>query len=918
MGGDNAGSGTEIPGASSVEGTYMASPPASSKNPAWSHAKADADSRNGIICLHCGKKIGGGGITRLKYHLAGIPGQVESCRKVPKDVRRQMLKLVAEMRIKEERRNRTRHETRVGQNSRYDDSSDADLTMEGGSAGKFRTPRQRRSGCLSLEAVTGSEPNSDGLVAPEDMVEDGRDGSDAPDDLSHNAWSHAKTDADSRNAIICLHCGKKIGGGGITRLKYHLAGVPGQVESCRKVPKDVRRQMMELVDELRIKDERRHRTRNETRVGQNSRFDDSLDADLTMEGGSASQFRLSRKRRSGCLSPEAVIGSEPNSDGPVAPEDMVQNGRDGLDAPVDLSHNARIAMARWWYDVNIPFSAAKSPFYQPMVHAIASAGLSFKGPSYHDLRGPLLKHVADDIHEYLNDLKREWSVYGCSVIVDRQTNHGKGNIANFLVRCPRGTMFLKSVDTSTEEASLLAVFDQVVREVGPENIVQFITDIDATYKAAVNLLEERYGTFVWSPCAARCIDLMLENFADPRYFPMISETLSKARKITKFIYNHAWVLSLMRKDFTNGQDLCRPSITRYATHFLSLQCILKFEKELRQMVTSNKWVKSTYAKGSVGKEIAAIILKDVDFWAQCKHVAKVTEPLLRVLRLVDSNEKPSMGYLYDAMEKAKESIRKRMTHNACLYGPYVRVIDARLEKQLHSPLHAAGCFFNPSIYFSPSFKMQSIVSRGLMKTITSLVRDDETQDKVFLQLEEYKKSTGDFGLPIAIRQREKLNPVAWWENFGNGTLELQSLAIRVLSQCCSATGCERNWDVFEYLHSRKLNRLERSRLNDVVFVQYNLKLRERNLRKCRDAIDPISLDNIDVLDEWVSEEPSLLCRDDVNWESIDAPFAEPTSDVEELLAIEDGEETPVAAQSWSTAYDSYYCPHPDQDPFIYV
>jgi hypothetical protein len=46
-------------------------------------------------------------------------------------------------------------------------------------------------------------------------------------------------------------------------------------------------------------------------------------------------------------------------------------------------------------------------------------------------------------------------------------------------------VFLKSVDTSTENTDLLEIFDQVVREVGPENIVQFITDIDARYKAAV-------------------------------------------------------------------------------------------------------------------------------------------------------------------------------------------------------------------------------------------------------------------------------------------------------------------------------------------------------------------------------------------------------------------------------------------------
>ncbi|XP_066399708.1 uncharacterized protein [Miscanthus floridulus] len=699
------------------------------------------------------------------------------------------------------------------------------------------------------------------------------------------AWVHAKVDASSRNAIICLHCGKKIGGGGITRFKYHLAGVPGQVESCKKVPDDVKRQIIQQIDEKWRNEERRY----ETRDARSSRAKDSSDAIFSTEGGSESLFRPSRKRRTGYFPPQATTGSEPSSGAFMTAEDMVQHGVDGTEAPNDLLHEAIIAMARWWYDADVPFSAANSPFYQPMLEAIISSGLGFKGPSYHDLRNPLLKQIAEDIREYLDDLKKEWSLHGCSIIADRQKDYGEGSIINFLVYCPRGTLFLKSVDTSTEKSDLLEIFDQVIGEVGPQNIVQFITDIDARYKAAVKVLEERYGTFVWSPCAARCIDLMLENFADPRYFPMINETLGKARKITKFVYNHAWVLSLMRKEFTNGRDLCRPGISRFATHFLSLQSIVKFEKELRQMVTSNKWVKSTYAKGGVGKDVTAIIMKDVDFWAKSKHVVKVTEPLLRVLRLVDSNEKPSMGYLYDAMEKAKESIRARMMHKACLYGPYVRVIDARMEKQLHSPLHAAGCFFNPCIYFSPSFKMQSYAFRGLIKTITSLVPDDDVQDKIFLQLEEYKKSTGDFGLPIAIRQREKLNP-----------------------------GCERNWDTFKDLHSRKLSRLERSRLSDVVFVRYNLKLRERNQRKLKDAIDPISLDNIDVLDEWVSEEPSLLCRDDLNWESVDAPFAEPTLDNdEEFVAIDNGEEAPMAALSLPAA-DDLYCPQPDQDPYLYV
>ena len=131
---------------------------------------------------------------------------------------------------------------------------------------------------------------------------------------------------------------------------------------------------------------------------------------------------------------------------------------------------------------------------------------------------------------------------------------------------------------------------------------------------------------------------------------------------------------------------------------------------------------------------------------------------MRVLPLADSEEKAAMGYLYEAMDKAKETIKTRLTNRASQYRPYIWVIDARWDKQLHSPLHAACCFFNPGIYFRPSFSKQKEVTRGLLSIITRLVPDCDTQHLISGQLEEYKKATGDFGMPLAIRQKEKLNP----------------------------------------------------------------------------------------------------------------------------------------------------------------
>ncbi|XP_075659142.1 uncharacterized protein LOC142629024 [Castanea sativa] len=273
--------------------------------------------------------------------------------------------------------------------------------------------------------------------------------------------------------------------------------------------------------------------------------------------------------------------------------------------------------------------------------------------------------------------------------------------------------------------------------------------------------------------------------------------------------------------------------------------MLRFKKELRQIFTCDKWLSFPHAKTAVWKEISKIVLEDYSFWSQCKNK-------VRVLCLVDGDEKPTMGYFYEAMDKAKEEIKKRLKNKVSLHGHYIRVIDARWGKQFHSPLHAASCFLNLAIYFRPSFKRQNEVQRGLLSTLMRLVPDLDIQDKISSQLDEYKKSM-----------------VSWWKQFGLGAPDLQSFAIRVLSQCCSATGCERNWSAFEYVHSKKRNRLEHKRVNDLVFVHYNLRLQERN----KYALDPISLDNIDLMGDWVTEEPALLNPNDINWDCLNEPVA---------------------------------------------
>ena len=51
------------------------------------------------------------------------------------------------------------------------------------------------------------------------------------------------------------------------------------------------------------------------------------------------------------------------------------------------------------------------------------------------------------------------------------------------------------------------------------------------------------------------------------------------------------------------------------------------------MFTCDQWVEFRHARDVMGKEVAAIVLEDKEFWLQCQQIVKISEPLVRVLRL---------------------------------------------------------------------------------------------------------------------------------------------------------------------------------------------------------------------------------------------------------------------------------------------
>ncbi|KAG6480983.1 hypothetical protein ZIOFF_057574 [Zingiber officinale] len=256
----------------------------------------------------------------------------------------------------------------------------------------------------------------------------------------------------------------------------------------------------------------------------------------------------------------------------------------------------------------------------------------------------------------------------------------------------RRDMFLKSIDAShivSFADTLYELFKPVVEEVGERNVIQVMTNYTQIHVAAGNKLTETFPILFWTSCSSQCMEATLEDMSN-------------------------------------------------------------LKENLRAMVISAEWLDSSFSRMSAGVLIIELICS-LPFWSSCVAIIRITEPLLQVLKLVENNKKPAMGYIHLAIYQVKHRKKKELVWKAD-YMTYWEIIDWRWIRQLTCPLYAAAFFLNPR-FFIIQGDISNEISSGVLDCIEKLVPDANIQDKVQKALSLYKSSSGDFGRKMAIRAR---------------------------------------------------------------------------------------------------------------------------------------------------------------------
>ncbi|XP_040967898.1 uncharacterized protein [Gossypium hirsutum] len=602
-------------------------------------------------------------------------------------------------------------------------------------------------------------------------------------------WHFGTLVPNARGSIVCKLCGKVVKGG-ITRLKEHIAHKTGNVAPCPNVTGVIRESMMNVLKESNTKkiDKKRRKDeflsqlieeedehegfidevsaiRQATRESIQSQHEwhrreefrrstggwDNIYEEGRSSHGSAREHNRERTSKSILGESEFTLrGAIPelvrskSSKQPKVNDSFLKSFRRKIGE----------AVSKFIIYERLPFQLASSPWLYNLIQVATEVGQGVKLPTPYEVSDVYLESEYQRVHDWVNVLKTHWKELGATLMCDGWTNSlNQMHIINFLVYCSKGTIFWKSVDVSSVRSRdaefYYRLLDSVVEEIGENYIVQIVTDNEAAMKAAGKKLMLKRQHLYWTSCAAHCLDLCLEDIGKK---PSVAKVLDEVKKVTCFIYNHIWTVDLMKK-YTQGKQILRPALTRFATHFIQLEEITRQKQGLREMFNSKEFKESKWGKQKSGPAYEAKkIVLGKDFWKKANDLIKVYEPLVRVLRLVDSDEKPTMGFIYEAVDRAKRAIQQ----NCRYFTEYEKIIDNRWNF-MHSDLHSAGYFLNPQFQFGVEHSENVLIEtlEGTRSVIERLEPSMDTQVRMLLLFRDKHET---FGTPQAQRAWKQMNP----------------------------------------------------------------------------------------------------------------------------------------------------------------
>ncbi|XP_061345347.1 uncharacterized protein LOC133291156 [Gastrolobium bilobum] len=475
-------------------------------------------------------------------------------------------------------------------------------------------------------------------------------------------------------------------------------------------------------------------------------------------------------------------------------------------------------LVRFFFAEGLHANIINSPYFQEMIKAVAAFGPGYDPLSVHDLCGSFLSKEKERIDKYVSLVRESWPHTGCTLLCIGRSHGMLGSFqVNMFVSSPRALSFLKAVNVDNIDGagnSVVSILRDTVMEVGPTYVVQIISHLGhaRSYPESHAMLD--FPHIFLSPCSSHSVHILMEDIAELDWIRPIVLCAKEIEKCMTTFQNFSPCVFTQNLKGTSDSLFARIAPSSYV-----VQQIHELKQGLQEVVVREEWKQWKHNMPQDVGSIEAAILGE-DFWSRAHILLQICEPFIRLFASLNI-DRCVMGDVHEWRVQAIDAVKSTGMDTGA-FNQLEGLIDNRWDV-LFSPLHSAGYILNPK-YFGRGQTKDKTIMRGWKTTLERYEYESTARRVLREQLSSYWRLEGSLGEEDAVDCRDKMDPVAWWENFGFEIPHLQTLAIKVLSQVSSVAMCEEIWKHNGNPCQETSSGLGLERREDLVYVRNNLRL----------------------------------------------------------------------------------------------
>ena len=339
----------------------------------------------------------------------------------------------------------------------------------------------------------------------------------------------------------------------------------------------------------------------------------------------------------------------------------------------------------------------------------------------------------------------------------------------------------------------------------------------ADWVATKDMIQQQYPWVHFMHCVAHEGSLMIKDICKISEIADLLEWLADAQKW--FTTNKLGPLlqRFCREHYLTTRAFINPSETRFAGKLLQIKRFLSMKSALQQLVKS-----SQYQRFNFLEDVFIDKISGTDVWELMSAVCKTAGPILLLIRLADSH-----GGTLSKLKGTVDYIKSQLIDTGA--GRIQDDIAAAFHNrapELDSDIASAAYVLDPQ-FLDQSRHASSTVMSSFWQISRNVLRINDNADwktvrsKLAHELAKFRMKTGGF----ACENYQTTDPCSFWSVAGCHAPTLKTVALRLTSLPCSSGEAERNWKEFKLNLTKTRNRLDKDKVQQMIFVRRFLRLK---------------------------------------------------------------------------------------------